>query len=182
MIRPARVVHIIILVMLFLSAACGVQPDKTPTPVAGPPVNVVEDSVDGYVVLAPRVLRSGQQEAVSVSLLKGNSPAKSTVRVALMREGKTLAESSGLVQGNGSVPLSVPRLAEGDYQIVVSGRNFKDQAPVSVQDGTLVFVETDKPIYKPGQTVHIRVLTLDAELKPQAGDVTIEVQDAKGIK
>ena len=41
---------------------------------------------------------------------------------------------------------------------------------------------TDKPIYKPGQTVHIRVMTLDAGLKPWPSSATIEVQDAKGIK
>ena len=42
--------------------------------------------------------------------------------------------------------------------------------------------ETDKPIYKPGQDMHIRVLLLDVELKPVSGGITVEVQDAKGNK
>ena len=53
---------------------------------------------------------------------------------------------------------------------------------MEVEDGVLLFVETDKPIYKPGQTVHIRLMTLDALLKPWSSAATIEVQDAKGIK
>jgi len=51
-----------------------------------------------------------------------------------------------------------------------------------VESGFLVFLETDKPIYKPDQTINIRVLTLDAELKPVREPVTVEVLDAKGIK
>ena len=53
---------------------------------------------------------------------------------------------------------------------------------VQVEEGFLLFVETDKPIYKPGQTVHIRLMTLDALLKPWPSSATVEVQDAKGIK
>ncbi len=46
----------------------------------------------------------------------------------------------------------------------------------------LLFVEADKPIYKPGHTVHMRLMTLDALLKPWPSAATTEVQDAKGIK
>ena len=45
-----------------------------------------------------------------------------------------------------------------------------------------MFLETDKPVYKPGQEVHIRVLRLDPELKPLPGEITVEIQDAKGNK
>ena len=186
--RTGRAIHILVSLLLLLSLACSSQSETNPTPVggkptpAGPIVKVVDDPVDGYVALAPRVLRSGQKEAISFSLLNANRPARSTVRVVLARDGKPVAESYGLVEGKGSISLAVPRLPEGDYQIEVSGKGFKDQAPVRVEDGTLVFLETDKPIYKPGQTIHIRVLTLDAELKPLTGEITVEVQDAKGIK
>ncbi len=45
-----------------------------------------------------------------------------------------------------------------------------------------LFIETDKPIYKPGQELHIRVLLLDVDLKPVSANVNVEVLDAKGNK
>ena len=44
---------------------------------------VTSDPVDGYMVLAPSVLRSGQTESISVSLFSGQHPARGTVRLAL---------------------------------------------------------------------------------------------------
>ena len=58
----------------------------------------------------------------------------------------------------------MPKLAEGDYQLQTLGNGFQAQSPVRVEDGTLVFLETDKPIYKPGQTIHIRA----ADPRPRA--------------
>ena len=46
----------------------------------------------------------------------------------------------------------------------------------------ILFLETDKPIYKPGQEIRIRALRLNSDLKPIPGMVTVEIQDAKGIK
>ena len=47
-----------------------------------------------------------------------------------------------------------------------------------------VMVTTDKPLYQPGQLIHIRSLSLaNADMRPVAGRKTvIEVQDAKGNK
>jgi len=141
-----------------------------------------EDRVDGYLAVAPRTLRSGQDEAISVSLLDGDRPATGTVRLALLKDGKEVAASSAYLQGRDNVNLSVPQLAEGEYRLQLSGNGFQAESPVRVEDGTLVFAETDKPVYKPGQTIHIRALTLDPQLKPVTVPVTLEVMDAKGLK
>ena len=53
---------------------------------------------------------------------------------------------------------------------------------MSVQNPTILFLQTDKPIYRPGQQIHLRVLRLDTDLKPSPGPVTVEIQDAKGNK
>ncbi|MFH1560444.1 MAG: alpha-2-macroglobulin family protein [Chloroflexota bacterium] len=140
-------------------------------------------SVDGYVALAPKVFRQGQMESVSFSLFSGQQPATDTVTLTLVdKDGKEVSRSSGKIAGSGSIAIGVPDLAEGEYTLEVKGSTFRDTATVKVEDGSLVFVDTDKPIYKPGQTVHIRVLALDAELKPLSRLVTVEVQDAKGLK
>ena len=144
--------------------------------------SLVDGPVDSYVALAPQVLRAGQTEAISLALFHGDSPSRGNVQVSLLRDGRTVAHTYRYIKGNGIVPLQIPRQAKGNYRLQVSGRNFQDQAPVRVERGALLFLETDKPIYKPGQTVHVRVLTLDPLLKPLSDTATVEVQDAKGIK
>ena len=93
------------------------------------------------------------------------------VRLTLLDDGASVRTVAAKVEGAANIELPVPQLERGKYEI-----------EVEVEDGVLLFVETDKPIYKPGQTVHMRLMTLDALLKPWPSAATIEVQDAKGIK
>jgi len=57
-------------------------------------------------------------------------------------------------------------------------------APIQVERLQKILLTTDKPIYQPGQTIHIRSLTLRRpSLAPEAGaEVTLEVSDSKGNK
>jgi CD109 antigen len=139
-------------------------------------------SADGYLAVAPSVLQSGQTEAIPFTLFKGNQLAGADVTVALAQGGQTVATTTARVNGRGAVSLPVPTVKDGDYQLQISAQGFQDQTPVRVENGTLVFLETDKPIYKPGQTVHFQVLALTPALTPASGTVTIDVQDGKGIK
>lgn len=174
--------------LLLLAATGGLSGIMVPGPVAtslpGAPgaASTQEDRVDGFLAVAPRTLRSGQNEAISVSLFEGDRPANATVRLALVSEGREVAAASAELRGRGEVSLPVPRLPEGDYRLRVSGSGFEAESPVRVEDGVLVFAETDKPIYKPGQTLHLRVLTLDPQLRPTAAPVAVEIQDAKALK
>ena len=143
---------------------------------------VTTDPVDGYMALAPSILRSGQTESISVSLFSGQQPARGTVQLALSSQSDVVAQASGSIEGTGSIPLSVPDVSPGTYYLNVVGPGFQESTTVTVESGDVLFVETDKPIYKPGQNMHIRVLLLDIELKPMSGWITVEVQDAKGTK
>src|SRR5207248_3820800 len=60
------------------------------------------EATNGYVAVAPRVLRSGQTEALSLALFTGERPAKGTVKAELLKDGRTVAEGSGLISGRGS--------------------------------------------------------------------------------
>ena len=137
---------------------------------------------DSYVALVPRVLRAGETETVSLSLFDGRRLTAGTVSVSLLHEGKPFVQGAARIDGKGTIQLDVPADTKGEYEIIVEGPGFKEQGAVQVQSGTLLFVETDKPIYKPGQTVHIRLVTLNSELKPLPTTATVEVSDAKGIK
>ena len=143
---------------------------------------VTSGPVDGYMALAPSIFRSGQTESVSVSLFSGQQPAGGTVRLELLSQGDVLARASDRIEGTGSIPLSVPDVSPGTYSLNILGPGFQESTTVTVESGDVLFVETDKPVYKPGQKVHIRVLLLDIELKPMSGEITVEVQDAKGNK
>jgi CD109 antigen len=157
------------------------SPFVLPTP-AQIPRALIDEPVDGYLATAPRVLRAGQRESVALALFQGDRPAGSTVTVTLLRDDAPVAAASGWVAGRGAVPVELPMLARGEYTLRVAAQGFEDQASVQVEDGTLVFVETDKPVYKPGQTVHLRVLALDPTLRPASGEAIVEVMDATGIK
>ncbi len=54
--------------------------------------------------------------------------------------------------------------------------------PVTIASAEKMLITTDKPLYQPGQTIHIRTLTLDrSSLRPAAErDLQLEVQDAEG--
>ena len=130
----------------------------------------------------PTVLHSGRTEAISLALFAGDKLVKDNVEVTLLKDGKKVASAKQTVDGKGTVSLDIPKVADGKYEIQVKGGAFSDKASISVEKSFLVFVETDKPIYKPGQTIHMRVLTLDPELKPTTEPVTVDVLDAKGIK
>ena len=152
-----------------------------------PDAVVYSGRLDSYLAVAPAILRAGQTENISVSLFDGAEPAQGTVQLALMQNGVPVAQTTEFVQGVASVPFPVPALPAGGYDlhIVSSGDNgtqFEDTSTVSVQNPTILFLQTDKPIYRPGQQIHMRVLRLDPDFKPAPGPVTVEIQDAKGIK
>jgi CD109 antigen len=142
----------------------------------------VSAEVDGYVALVPRVLRAGETESVSLSLFHGDRLTTATVQVALRQKDEPVLRTSARIKGKGTIDLQVPQFAKGEYEIVVNGPGFTDNAKVQVQQGTLLFLETDKPIYKPGQSILMRLVALNSELRPVPTEATIEVQDAKAIK
>jgi uncharacterized protein YfaS (alpha-2-macroglobulin family) len=77
----------------------------------------------------------------------------------------------------------------GDYTLVatseVAGVAVELSSPVTVDaNGRKVLLTTDKPIYQPGQTMHLRALALNnPDNTPLAEtDVVFEVEDGKGNK
>ena len=144
----------------------------------------VYTKVDGYVALVPSVLRAGETASFSFTLTNGTKPARSQVTVAVLDKSKTktIASGTGDITGTGTVAFKLPTVTPGDYQVKVQGSGFSKVTPVKIEAGTLLFLETDKPIYKPGQTIQIRLVALDSELKPVQTQATVEVQDAKGVK
>ncbi|MFH1483657.1 MAG: MG2 domain-containing protein, partial [Chloroflexota bacterium] len=139
-------------------------------------------AASSYVAIVPKVLHSGRTEAISLALFAGDKMVRDNIEITLLKDGTKVASARQAVDGKGTVSLNIPKVADGKYELQVKGGAFSDQVSISVERSFLVFVETDKPIYKPGQTILMRVLTLDPELRPTTEPVTVDVLDAKGIK
>jgi hypothetical protein len=56
--------------------------------------------------------------------------------------------------------------------------------PVRLEDKLSILLTTEKPIYQPGQTIHVRALALDRSNKEAAADhrLTFELEDSRGNK
>lgn len=155
----------------------------TPAPVPISTVLPLGTNVDGYLAVAPSIWQSGQAQNVAVTLFNGQSLTAENVTLELLKNGQSVSKASELVQGRTNLALPLPAsVSAGDYTLSFQAGNLQAQTAVQVQQSTLIFLETDKPIYKPGQTIHIRAVTLDSTLKPVSLPLTLEVSEAKGIK
>ena len=112
--------------LLFLSvflAATACDASPTSDPPSTPGAVTYSREVDGYMVVAPEVLRSGQTHDISVSLLRGSEPAEGTVQLTLSEagSGRVIARADRSVLGSRAMPLRVPPEAGGSYTLTVSG-------------------------------------------------------------
>jgi len=95
------------------------------------------------------------------------------------------ADDEGIVQIEPDMPEDA---AEGNYRLELLAKSEEGESSitrdVSVKRTFRVMTTTDKPLYQPGQVIHIRALSLaTADLRPVSGrEVVIEVKDAKGNK
>jgi hypothetical protein len=99
-----------------------------------------------------------------------------------------LFEGKADAQGTAAIRLQVPSLPAGNYKMVVETKSAlgeeKLERDVKVKAEPKVLLVTDKPLYQPGQLIHIRALCLGAfDLKPVAeSKLVFEVEDSKGNK
>jgi hypothetical protein len=113
---------------------------------------------------------------VAVELVGGDGKARP------LYEGKTSNE------GVARVSFRVPEVPPGQYTLQVKTRSaFGEETlkhGVKIASAPKVLVTTDKPLYQPGQTIHLRALALRAfDLAPAASQpLVFEVEDAKGNK
>ncbi len=104
--------------------------------------------------------------------------------------GKPLALYTGKTGPSGSADVSfqVPEGIDPAQTLVIetNSRLGSDtiERPVTVERDYRLLLSTDKPIYQPGQVIHLRVLALSAfDLTPAAGQaLEVTIADGKGNK
>nr|XP_002752372.3 pregnancy zone protein isoform X2 [Callithrix jacchus] len=122
------------------------------------------------------------------SLLHTETPEKGCVLLSHLNETVTLSASLESARGNRSlftdlvaekdlfqcVSFTLPRISASSevaflsIQIKGPTQDFRKRNTVLLKNAqSLVFVQTDKPIYKPGQTVRFRIVSVDENFHPQ---------------
>ncbi|MDK2911071.1 MAG: antigen [Methanolobus sp.] len=175
------------LILFSLISGCIGNKDQLSSNLAGPCTGQLSDAGDEFFILAPKVLFSGGESSITMAAFDKGEPVSRCIEYALVDENNTevqLITASTTAAGNSVASFEVPDVKEGRYVLTARPagyeRNFT--ATVEVVRNNPLFIETDKPIYKPGQTVHGRILSLNNNLVPVEQDIVVEIMDAKGIK
>jgi hypothetical protein len=154
--------------------------------------NLYLSSRDNVVACMPIRMVGGYETSIIATATDSNGEpvAEREVSVILetnngtyeLFEGKT--DETGTVQPDFQVPDY-----KGQATLVVKMGDEKISQSVMVEDSkageftTKILITTDKPIYQPKQTVHIRTLTYEGvELEASERPVEIEIQDSQGNK
>jgi hypothetical protein len=114
-----------------------------------------------------------------------------SVRVELLDSGqKPRVLFTGRLNRSGTTQaqFSFPPGLLGNYQLhylvdtEIGATEFTQ--PVRLEDKVSILLSTEKPIYQPGQTIHMRALALDRASHRAAADrkLTFEVEDSRGNK
>ncbi|XP_043910702.1 C3 and PZP-like alpha-2-macroglobulin domain-containing protein 8 [Protopterus annectens] len=70
----------------------------------------------GYLIAAPSVFRSGEEEAISVTIF--NAAKETKVQVQLVIKGETVAHSHGTVFDKGTIKLKLVAYLMGDFETI----------------------------------------------------------------
>ena len=151
--------------------------------------NSIKDTVS-VVAIAPKTFYAGSTGSVSLTAVNiaDRSPAAVPVTVSLRTDPSSATKLfEGITDGEGRLTgwFDVPDVEPGTYTLQIQAQGVEDvmAAQVQVQLMPVILIETDKPIYKPGQTMHGRVLLLTNDLLPAASsEVSVEITDGKGVK
>nr|BAK64111.1 alpha-2 macroglobulin [Hasarius adansoni] len=153
----------------------------------------VRGSKGNFILTAPRAIDAGSIVYFTLTVFDIPQGGTVTLRLTHLISNVLIAESRVSVHNNYNtwVEMNVPPMSSdisatlhiigsfsSDYHIEASQN-------IHIRHNTiLTFIQTDKPLYKPGQTIRFRVLPMDNQLKPldanTMGDIWIE--DPSGIR
>lgn len=124
-----------------------------------------------YTIVASENIRPYSDYRVSVSIHNQTEPV--TIRLSIADEDDVINTKDIDIVKNETklVVLPVEELSVNGYIKFlaegISGINFKNFTLLNVESKNYsIFIQTDKAIYKPGETIKFRILALDFDLKP----------------
>ncbi len=139
----------------------------------------------GLRVWAPTRVDAGAQTLARVWLTNLTTGALIPDRKVTVNGASVTTDAGGQAEVTMEVPADATEL-EWVATATIDGNTVtaKRSVQVVLPGAPVVYVSTDKPLYRPGQTIHIRALTLSQkDLTPVGGEpVTLEVLDGKANK
>nr|XP_055136706.1 alpha-2-macroglobulin-like protein 1 [Symphalangus syndactylus] len=147
----------------------------------------IAEELPNYLVTLPARLNFPSVQKVCLDLSPGYCDVKFTVTLETKDKTQKLLEHSGLKKRHlHCISFLVPPPAGGTEEVAtiwVSGVgnniSFEEKKEVLIQrQGNGTFVQTDKPIYTPGQQVYFRIVTMDSNFIPVNDKYSVvELQD-----
>ncbi|XP_067363561.1 alpha-2-macroglobulin-like isoform X1 [Channa argus] len=125
-----------------------------------------------YMVAVPAVIQAGAETKFCASLLEPNETLVMTVTLLSAEKSKILLQKTSDTEFHTCTELQAPSVQQEvvlNFEVEVRGDTFysKQNRKVMIKPyQPKTFVQTDKPIYLPGQTVHFRAVTLDTKFRP----------------
>uniref|UniRef100_A0A8C8ENN3 Complement C4 gamma chain n=1 Tax=Oncorhynchus tshawytscha TaxID=74940 RepID=A0A8C8ENN3_ONCTS len=143
------------------------------------------------LITAPNIVHLGVEETVTVQLQGAIKPTQITLyflyqtdnnKVLSGKKHVTLNEANGYQE---VVKMSVRKTKTivPYIQLAAESNDFfkkKKTILLSTKKG-YVFIQTDKPIYNPGENVNFRVFTLDNYLLPVEESINVKIFNSKGL-
>jgi CD109 antigen len=148
-----------------------------------------EDSPAIFLVIAPKVIRPHSAYKVYISGEDAGSATPVSLKISHMNHTEPIASKDVVVEPGKSIQvlMEFKELPFDRYNFTVDsdakgadGKQFSDRAVLHVDRHVQsIFVQTDKPIYKPGETVKFRVVVLNREFRPwqEMPTVNISISD-----
>ena len=146
------------------------------------------------IVLGQKEYATGSRPSLRIivrnrtqDMVESNAAVKISLSIGEMKD-IPLFEGHTDIRGTVNAMLPLPENIEGKgtLKVEVQTEYAKDeiQESIRLKEGRKILLSTDKPLYQPGQTIHIRGLALKAgDQTPIAGQkIILEVEDSKGNK
>uniref|UniRef100_A0A3Q3GDV6 Alpha-2-macroglobulin-like n=1 Tax=Labrus bergylta TaxID=56723 RepID=A0A3Q3GDV6_9LABR len=118
----------------------------------------------------PAVVEAGAESRFSVSLMKPSRNMVMTITLRTKQATLTLLHKISSLEFHNVFKFQVRLKDEvADFEVELRGAKFYSKEVRKVMIRTyepMTFVQTDKPIYLPGQTVKFRVVTIDTKFRP----------------
>ncbi|XP_064158216.1 complement C4-A [Anguilla rostrata] len=150
-----------------------------------------------YLITVPSIVHVGVEETVTVQLHAATKPVTITLYFEHQNNVLSDRQSVTLTEGNSYQAVVKLKVKPDLYKDVkfqgtktyvhlvaegndVFGGPKRATCLLSTRKG-YIFIQTDKPIYNPGETVSFRIFTLDNYMRPTDETINLKIFNSKGL-
>lgn len=150
-----------------------------------------------YVITAPKMIRAGASEKMVVQAFGYEREFSMTISIKSFPDKQTTYASGHILLSpinkfQGSVTLTIQPKTLGNtdpknlvtsvYLEAVSPHFTKEKKMRVTYENGFLFIQTDKPIYTPDQSVKVRLYSLNEELRPARRSAMLTFVDPEGVE